>query len=125
VLGRAGRSEDSQLHANQSHHHEALRQFGAKLCQPPNVSLILKAFTRATESRIMRFSLAIFNMRVENMARKDEQSSGSDKEAAGQKEVTQEQVGSGKKNDPNNFANKPERAAAAGRKGSHQSHKRD
>jgi len=42
--------------------------------------------------------------------------------AAGQKDVSQEQVGSGKQNDPNNFANKPERAAAAGRKGGKQSH---
>jgi general stress protein YciG len=37
--------------------------------------------------------------------------------AAGQKGVSQEKVGSGKKNDPNNFANDHERAAAAGRKG--------
>lgn len=57
------------------------------------------------------------------MARKTEHSKTSDKDAAGQKGVTQEQVGSGKKNDPNNFANSPERAAAAGRKGGHESHK--
>jgi general stress protein YciG len=37
--------------------------------------------------------------------------------AEGQKGVGQDQVGSGKKNDPNNFANDRERAAAAGRKG--------
>jgi general stress protein YciG len=42
--------------------------------------------------------------------------------AAGQKGVSQEQVGSGKRNDPNNFANNSERAAAAGRKGGKQSH---
>jgi general stress protein YciG len=59
------------------------------------------------------------------MAPKNEQSSGSDKEASGEKGVTQEQVGSGKKNDPNNFANNPERASAAGRKGGHESHKND
>ena len=45
--------------------------------------------------------------------------------AEGQKGVTQEQVGSGKDKDPNNFANDPERAAEAGRKGGHESHKRD
>jgi general stress protein YciG len=59
------------------------------------------------------------------MATKSEHSSSSDKSEAGQKGVTQEQVGSGKDKDPNNFANKPERAAAAGRKGGHESHKRD
>jgi general stress protein YciG len=53
-----------------------------------------------------------------------EDSSASDKKAEGQKGVTQEQVGSGKDKDPNNFANDPERAAAAGRKGGHESHKR-
>ena len=41
--------------------------------------------------------------------------------AAGQKGVSQEHVGSGKQNDPNNFANNPERAAAAGHKGGKQS----
>ena len=50
---------------------------------------------------------------------------GEDKDASGHKGVTQEQVGSGKENDPNNFANDRERAAAAGRKGGHESHKRD
>lgn len=45
--------------------------------------------------------------------------------AAGQKGVTQEQVGSGKENDPNNFANNPDRAAEAGRKGGQESHKRE
>lgn len=49
----------------------------------------------------------------------------SDKDAAGQKGVSQEQVGSGKEHDPNNFANNPERARAAGRKGGQESHKRD
>ena len=32
---------------------------------------------------------------------------------------------SGKDKDPNNFANNPEQAAEAGRKGGHKSHKRD
>ena len=50
---------------------------------------------------------------------------GSGKDASGQKDVSQEQVGSGKENDPNNFANDRERAAAAGRKGGHESRKRD
>jgi len=59
------------------------------------------------------------------MATQSEHSKGSDKEASGQKGVTQEQVGSGKEHDPNNFANNPDRAAAAGRKGGHESHKRD
>ncbi len=44
---------------------------------------------------------------------------------AGQKQVTQEQVASGKEHDPNNFANNPERAAAAGRKGGQHSHDHD
>lgn len=48
-----------------------------------------------------------------------------DKNASGHKRVSQEQVGSGKEKDPNNFANDRERAAAAGRKGGHESHKRD
>ncbi len=56
------------------------------------------------------------------MATKSEQSASEDKAKKG---VTQEQVGSGKDKDPNNFANNPERAAAAGRKGGHESHKRD
>ena len=61
------------------------------------------------------------------MATKNEHASdaNSDKDAAGQKGVSQEQVGSGKQHDPNNFANNPERARAAGRKGGHESHKRD
>jgi general stress protein YciG len=59
------------------------------------------------------------------MSSKSENSSTSDKKMEGQKGVTQEQVGSGKEHDPNNFANNPERAAAAGRKGGHESHKRD
>ena len=49
----------------------------------------------------------------------------SEKGASGQKGVSQEQVGSGKEHDPNNFANDPERARAAGRKGGHESHKRE
>ena len=57
------------------------------------------------------------------MATKNDHSS--DKGATGQKGVTQEQVGSGKENDPNNFANSPERASAAGKKGGQQSHKQD
>ncbi len=44
------------------------------------------------------------------------------KTAAGKKGVTQEQVGSGKEHDPNNFANNKERASAAGKKGGHSSH---
>ena len=44
------------------------------------------------------------------------------KSAAGEKGVSQEQVGSGKENDPNNFANNKERASAAGKKGGHSSH---
>lgn len=58
------------------------------------------------------------------MATKSEQSGSGDK-SKGEKDVTQEQVGGGKDKDPNNFANNPERAAAAGRKGGHESHKRD
>ncbi|MGD0106557.1 MAG: KGG domain-containing protein [Rhodopila sp.] len=59
------------------------------------------------------------------MASSKEHASGSEKRAAGHEGVTQEQVGSGKKNDPSNFANSPECAAKAGRKGGHESHKRD
>jgi general stress protein YciG len=58
------------------------------------------------------------------MATKTGHSDPEDK-ARGEKGVTQEQVGSGKDKDPNNFANNRERAAAAGRKGGHESHKRD
>ena len=50
---------------------------------------------------------------------------GSEKDAIGQKGVSQEQVGSGREKDPTNFANDPERAAAAGRKGGHETHKGD
>ena len=57
------------------------------------------------------------------MSNKSEHTSASDKKAEGRKGVTQEQVGSGKGKDPNNFANDPERASAAGRKGGHNSHK--
>ena len=60
------------------------------------------------------------------MAKNEEKSGGQkDQKASGEKGVTQEQVGSGKKNDPNNFANNPERAAEAGRKGGQQSHEND
>lgn len=60
------------------------------------------------------------------MATRQQQTTESDqKSASGHKGVTQEQVGSGKQNDPNNFANDPKRPAAAGRKGGHVSHKRD
>jgi len=65
------------------------------------------------------------------MATKDGYGSGaaqggrSENDASGQKGVSQEQVGSGKENDPNNFANDRDRAAAAGRKGGHESHKQD
>jgi len=48
-----------------------------------------------------------------------------EKGVTGQEGVRQEQVGSGKKDDPNNFANDREQAAAASRKGGHESHKRD
>jgi general stress protein YciG len=65
------------------------------------------------------------NIRDSQMVSKSEHSSTSDNKAEGQKGVTQEQVGSGKDKDPNNFANNPERASAAGRKGGHESHKRD
>ena len=44
------------------------------------------------------------------------------KTAAGTKGVTQEQVGSGKDKDPNNFANDKARASAAGKKGGHTGH---
>ena len=37
----------------------------------------------------------------------------SEKDPSGQKGVSQEQVGGGKENDPNNFANDADRAAAA------------
>ncbi|MBR0644177.1 KGG domain-containing protein [Plastoroseomonas hellenica] len=47
------------------------------------------------------------------------------KRAEGKKGVSQETVASGKNSDPNNFANDRERAAAAGRKGGHSSHKDD
>jgi general stress protein YciG len=42
--------------------------------------------------------------------------------AAGRKGVSQEQIGAGKKEDPNNFANDKERASAAGKKGGRSSH---
>jgi general stress protein YciG len=49
----------------------------------------------------------------------------SEASAKGQKGVSQEEVGSGKEHDPNNFANNPGRASAAGRKGGQHSHDRD
>ena len=84
-----------------------------------------KSLLRETTSIIMRLTSSSPTSRVRNMSTKSEHSKGSDKEAAGQKGVTQEQVGGGKENDPNNFAKNPERAAAAGRKGGQQSHKSD
>jgi general stress protein YciG len=50
---------------------------------------------------------------------KDEAKDGGRKEhdAHGTKGVSQETVGAGKAKDPNNFANDPERAREAGRKG--------
>jgi general stress protein YciG len=66
-----------------------------------------------------------FKIKEQSMATKNEHSSTSEKKVEGQKGVTQEQVGSGKEHDPNNFANDPERASSAGRKGGHESHKRD
>ena len=60
------------------------------------------------------------------MASQEKHSAASEeKDSAGTKGVTQEQVGGGKDKDPNNFANNPERASAAGKKGGHQSHKSD
>lgn len=53
---------------------------------------------------------------------KDSQDDKHGKSAAGEKGVSQDQVGSGKKNDPNNFAHDRERASAAGKKGGHSSH---
>jgi general stress protein YciG len=55
----------------------------------------------------------------------DKKQSGSQDAAAGKKGVSQETVGSGKENDPNNFANNPDRASAAGTKGGMNSHKND
>jgi general stress protein YciG len=42
---------------------------------------------------------------------------GTKQGAEGQKGVSQDTVGAGKDKDPNNFANNPDRAAEAGRKG--------
>jgi uncharacterized protein len=55
----------------------------------------------------------------------DKAGSGGHASAEGQKGVSQETVGSGKEKDPNNFANNPERASEAGRKGGKSSHKND
>jgi len=43
----------------------------------------------------------------------------SHKSAEGKKNVSNETVGAGKEKDPNNFANDPKRASAAGKKGGH------
>jgi general stress protein YciG len=67
------------------------------------------------------FSACLPNQEDDPMADK-QQSTSTD--AGGQKGVTQEQVGSGKDKDPNNFANNPERASAAGKKGGEHSHDR-
>jgi general stress protein YciG len=64
-------------------------------------------------------------MASKNGAGRSSQGGQQDKDASGQKGVSQEQVGSGKENDPNNFANDRERAAAAGRKGGQESNKGD
>ncbi|MFH5924215.1 KGG domain-containing protein [Roseomonas xinghualingensis] len=53
----------------------------------------------------------------------DKKQSGSQDPAAGKKGVSQETVGAGKDKDPNNFANNPDRASAAGTKGGMNSHK--
>jgi len=55
----------------------------------------------------------------------DKQGSGGNASAEGQKGVSQKTVGSGKEKDPNNFANNPERASEAGRKGGKSSQKGD
>ncbi|MGG5887763.1 KGG domain-containing protein [Falsiroseomonas sp. HC035] len=47
----------------------------------------------------------------------EKSSQGGKQGIEGQKGVSQETVGSGKDKDPNNFANNPDRAAEAGRKG--------
>ena len=53
--------------------------------------------------------------------KQDNKHGGGHDAAEGKKGVAQETVGSGKEHDPNNFANNPDRAAAAGRKGGHPS----
>jgi hypothetical protein len=62
---------------------------------------------------------------AKTQGRKNEagKSGGQHATAEGKKGVPQETVGSGKEHDPNNFANNPERAAEAGRKGGHSSRK--
>jgi len=55
-------------------------------------------------------------------SQKDKKQSGHDP-AAGEKGVSQEVVGAGKDKDPNNFANNPDRASAAGTKGGMNSRK--
>jgi general stress protein YciG len=64
-------------------------------------------------------------MATEHRTSHEHEKSGKGQSASGTKGVSQEQVGSGKDKDPNNFANNPARAAAAGRKGGHDSHKQD
>lgn len=55
-------------------------------------------------------------------ARHDDKAKHDTGAAAGQKGASQEQVGAGKDEDPNNFANDKERAFAAGKKGGRSSH---
>jgi general stress protein YciG len=57
--------------------------------------------------------------------KRETKDAGGHASAQGKKGVSQETVGSGKERDPNNFANDPARAAEAGRKGGHSSHKND
>ena len=59
---------------------------------------------------------------AEHDTKKGEHGKQESKSATGEKGVSQEQVGSGKEHDPNNFANNKERASAAGKKGGHSSH---
>ena len=68
----------------------------------------------------MFITLFEINRRVHVADKQHDQ--GKDATASGKKGVTQEQVGSGKEKDPNNFANNPERASAAGKKGGEHSH---
>jgi hypothetical protein len=64
-------------------------------------------------------------MAQQHLPKREQSDPGTSKRAEGQKGVSQEQVGSGKEHDPNNFANDRERAAAAGKKGGQHSHDRD
>ena len=60
--------------------------------------------------------------KTEDTGHDDRQGHGNAAPATGTKGVSQQTVGSGKEHDPNNFANNPDRASAAGKKGGHQSH---